>query len=340
MLARNLSESQGKKAVVSGDLQKIEWVQTVAPAGLSQREKNAFYVILAALRLVAGASRIKSSVGELAAVHRRAGVPGSPATVRRAFSGLESKGFLWRRRCRLGSDRLGIEIIVNRERWAYWLQARAGKVVPIKAPTPPTSVYIPTRQSMGAGDIRTITQSSVNTRNNSNSSNNTHKGGSKKQYKYHPIVFTLWCVLTKAQAPDRRDLLNRADLELKARGAGVRIDPHSGTPWEQFERDWSDMTVPVRESFANSEIVPRLRGKGEDNSTQESITPPPSQDEPPATEDERREIRSLIEGSIASISLPEEPAPARANYPEVDMTDPVMRELAGMRDRMRARRID
>jgi hypothetical protein len=334
MLARNYSQSNNNRPVTSRDLEKISWVQTVSPAGLSQREKNAFYVLLAALRLCPQATRIVSTIGELAAVHRRAGLPGSPATIRRALAGLEEKGFLSRRRCRLGSARLGLELLVNRARWAYWTQTQVGKVVPL--PKPPTSVYIPTRQSMGAGEDRTITQDAVNSQDININSSYARARGNNALYTWlskHPVMLTLWCLL---KGSTDMELFDRAKREVKAIEAQQAPEDPTGIPWEDFERHWDDMIPAVRESYAKSQILPKLRG--EESSASASCSPPPSPpDEPPATDEERARIRKLIEESIESTSLPDDPAPS----PAVSLLDDEQtRILLEARERARARCVD
>lgn len=336
MLARNYSQSNENKPVFSRDLEKISWVQTVSPSGLSQREKNAFYVILSGLRICPNATRIISTIGELAAVHRRAGLPGSPATVRRAIAGLEDKGFLWRRRCRLGSARLGIEILIARDRWAYWTQTSSGNVTPITVPKSPTSVYIPPHQSMGVGDDRTITQSSVNIRDIDINSSYARARGNNALYTWlskHPVMLTLWCMLKGS--PDMT-LFDRAKREIRAFEGHQTLEEPSGVPWEDLERHWNDMIPAVRESFANSQIIPALRGE---SSLDPASSSPPSSPDAPATDEERNAIRTLIEASIASTSIPDEPAPAPA--PAVSLLDDdQMRILRQARDRARARLID
>jgi len=332
MLARKRPETFGKQAVVSRDLQQISWVQTVSPAGLQQREKNLFYVLLAALRICPNASRITSTVGELAAVHRRAGLPGSPSTVRRALAGLESKGFLWRRRCRLGSSRLGLELLIDRSRWAYWTQTGAGNVTPITAPKPPTSVYIPPRQSMGAGEDRTITQSHVNTRDIDINSSYARARENNALYNWlskHPVMLTLWCLLKGS--PDMT-LFDRAKREVQAVEAHQTPDDPTGVPWEDFERHWDDMLPGVRDSYARSQIVPKLRGE-------ERPAPAPATESPSPPDEDREKIRCLVERSIESTSIPDEPTPAPA--PAVSLLDDEQtRILLEARDRARARCVD
>lgn len=335
MLARNYAETNKNSLVVSGDLQKIDWVQTVNPAGLSIRERNTFWVLLAALKRNESAVRIKITLGELASLVRRHTGIGSPATVRRALAGLQSKGFLWRRRCRLGNDRLGLELMINRERWAYWTQMSAGKVSPITAPKPPTSVYIPPRQSMGAGEDRTISQNTVNTCNININSSYARARGDNALYNFlsrHPVMLTLWCLLKGS--PDMT-LFDRAKREVKALQAHQTPEELSGVPWEDLERNWDDMIPAVRESYTKSQILPALRGESSPAPSPRPL--PPSGSPPPSTPEQAKEIRRLIEESIASTSIS---APAPAECPENNLEDEGLRILLAARDRARARCVD
>lgn len=327
-------------------LRKIKWVQTCNPRGLQEREKHTFRFIAAGLKIHQDASKIKMSLGAFAAAQRNADLPGSPATVRRALAGLESKGFLWRRRCRLGDDRHGLEIWLNREHWTYWTQQSAGNVCPLPAHEP-TSIYIPPRQSMRLAEENT---SVINSRNININSNYARARGNNNFYKFlsiHPVLLTLWCLF---KGSSDMSLFHRAETEVRALERNETPDELSGVPWEQYDRHWNDMTPAVKDSFAKSSIIPQLQGKNlpapsspecsprGDDSTPDPIVPPP-------TEEERLEIRRLIEESIASTSLPEKPAPAPAapapeNYPEIDLNEPGMKLLLAARNRARARCVD
>jgi hypothetical protein len=239
-----------KRAVRDRDLDAITWVNTVHPGDLSRKERHLFWVLLALLRLVPGAELVRCTVDHLAAVHRRVGLEGSPSTVRRALASLEALGFLSRRRCRLGPDRLGLLIEIHRDRWQFWLKQRSEK--------PPTSVYIPPRQSIGPGEDRTITTPRVNLPNSVESRYKPQESG-QKIHRYHPIVYTLMCLLKRTQATDRAALLRRAEGEIALEASGLDVVNHSGVPWGQYERAWREMSVATREPFAAAEIVPRLR---------------------------------------------------------------------------------
>lgn len=311
MLAHQMQTNTGR-FISFNDLQAIQWVNTTSPCGLSDREMDLFHVLGSAIRMNPGRNWIRCTVAELARVHVSCHVRSkcSPSTVRRALAGLESKGYLARRRCRVGDASRGLDIILCLDKWSFWTKHTVGNVTPISSREKPTSVYISPRQSILLDEDRTRTTHSVNTRNSRvNNRNNTHKGEHKKIYKYHPIVFTLWCVLTKAKAPDRRNLLNRAEIELKAASAGVELRNHTGVPWEQYSRQWRDMLPPVRESFARSQILPKLRGAVEVTGFNPVSPPDPPPGEVPQEVATPAEIRELIEQSMKSPPPPAAPKP-------------------------------
>jgi DNA-binding transcriptional ArsR family regulator len=251
VLARKIEKNFGK-IVTSRTLDAISWVSTVHPGNLGRRERHLFWVLLALLRMEPAAEFVRCTVGHLASVLRRVGLEGSPSTIRRALSSLEALGFLSRRRCRLGPDRLGLLIQIHRDRWQFWLKPRQG------CQKPPTSVYIPPRQSIGPGEDRTTTTQRVDLPNSVESRYKPQKSG-KKIHRYHPIVYTLLLLLKRQGASDRKALIRRAEAEIALEASGLEVVNHSGIPWEQYERAWRDMSVATREPFAAAEIVPRLR---------------------------------------------------------------------------------
>jgi hypothetical protein len=153
VLARKI-EKKFSKCVTPRILDAISWVNTVHPGNLSRRERHLFWVLLAALRIADGASIIRCTVGHLVSVMHRVGLEGSLSTVRRAIGELEERGFLHRRQCRLGRDRLGLLLEIPRERWSYWLRPANPNVT---KKSPPTSIHIPSPHSFGPGADRTST---------------------------------------------------------------------------------------------------------------------------------------------------------------------------------------
>lgn len=333
MLARNYSESI-TKSITLNDFERISWVQTTAPADLLPRERKAFWVLLAARRLCPHADRALISVGELAGVHRRAGLPGSPATVRRALAGLEDRGYLRRRRFRVGDACRGLELVFDPDRWAYWLRRRSDRVTPITAPKSPTSVYIPVRQSMGAGEDRTSTRSVVNTCNNSINSSYARARGNNNLYSFlskHSVLLTLWVMLRNTDV----ELFDRARTEVAALEAGRIPEESSGVPWEDYERNWTDMAPEMRETFATTQILPRLRGgRLPAPPPAEMAAPEPKTDPTESTEEIRRKILRSLKGQ-----LPPTPSPPTPE-PDVDLIADDLAVLLAARARCRARGID
>lgn len=340
MLAREIS-SHGR-FIGCNDLFAIQWVTTASPGGLSDREMSLFQLLSSAIRMNPGSNTIRCTVAHLARAQELAHLRShcSESTTRRALASLEAKGYLYRKRCRLGSASSGLELVLSLERWAYWTRRRVGNVSPIPSPQPVLSHTNP-HQSKRPGEDRTRTNTGVNSCNLDKNRNNMHKGGSKK-YRFHPIVFTLWCYLTKTKAPDRRALVDRADLEIRAAGAGVVVANPTGVPWQQYAAQWRDMLPPVRESFAGSQIVPLLRGALPvgDRSSGRPVPPPELEDSSPASSEEIRElIRLSLSPSRSSVGA-RQVAPAPENNDRSKLSKCELELLCRARDRGRARGID
>lgn len=336
-----MAYSNTAKIIKSRDLEAISWVNTGSPVGLSDRAMRLFQVLKSALRMNPGSTILKTTVAELARAHVAAHLVGacSPSTVRRALAELEDKGYISRSQCRLGNYSKGLKIVFELDRWAYWLQRQTDNVTPI-----PTSVHIPPRQSSGPGEDRTSTTPVVNSQYSSSSVNNMQKAN-KKIHKYHPILFTIWAVLKKdgIRVPHQDPIYRRAKFEIEAAGAGVELANHTGVPWGQHEKNWRDMLPPTRETFARSQILPFFRpATSESDMCDNVVSRETMYGDVCATSgvasSSPEQIRALIEQSLASVTPPEaSPAPA-SNYPDVDMSDPTMRLLVEMRDKVRRAR--
>ena len=339
MLAQEISHG---RFIGCNDLFAIQWVTTASPGGLSDREMSLFQLLLSAIRMNPGSNTIRCTVAHLARAQELAHLRShcSESTTRRALASLEAKGYLHRKRCRLGSASSGLELVLSLERWAYWTRRRVGNVSPIPSPQPVLSHTNP-HQSNRPGEDRTRTNTGVNSCNLDKNRNNMHKGGSKN-YRFHPIVFTLWCYLTKTKALDRRALVDRADLEIRAAAAGVVIANHTGIPWEQYSVQWRDMLPPVRESFAGSQIVPLLRGALPvgDRSSGHPVPPPELEDSSPASSEEIRElIRLSLSPSRSSGGAREvDTAPENTEGSKLSVSE--LELLSRARDRDRSRGID
>jgi hypothetical protein len=309
------------KIIGSRDLYAIQWASTSSPAGLLDREKRLFQLLASAIRMNPDGVIIKTTTRDLANVHEKINLGScSPSTARRALAGLESQGYLVRRNCRLGDDAFGLKIVLNLDRWTYWTQKKSSNVTPL-----PTSSYIPLRQSMRPG--AETTTHGVNSQDHIANRNNKHKG---KKYNWNPIVFSILRVLTKSNAPDKWQIVNRAKFECEAISVGAHLSNPVGVPWELYQRQWRDMTKPVREQFVRTQILPVFR---QEHTSSHNVV---SRETMCSDVGQNEDIRAIIEQSIASVRIPKKSAETPLNYPEIDETDPVMRELIALRDKKKA----
>lgn len=313
-----------KNIIVTGDLYAIQWVSTSStPDDLLDREKRMYQLLTSAILMNQNASILKTTMRDLANVHEKSNLGScSPATARRALAGLEAKGFLVRCNCRLGDDAYGLKIVLNLDRWTYWTQKKSSNVIPL-----PTSSHISPRHSMESGGETTTLV--VNSQDPVSKINDTHKGGSKK-YNWHPVVFSILRVLTKAQATDKWQIVNRAKFECEALSVGAHLSNPIGVPWELYERQWRDMTKPMREQFVRTQILPVFR---QENTLSHNVV---SRETLCDDVGQNEDIRAIIEQSIASVRMPKKSAETPRNYPEIDENDPVMRELIALRDKKTA----
>jgi len=248
MLAKSFNNTR-IKYVTFNDLLKIQFLQTKHPLSLKNSEIFVF-IELAAVVSVLGASIIRCTMAEFIRAMIIHGVPHiSASTVRRNLSRLETLGFCRRRHSQFGKENLGIEIQINIQAMRFWTK---------NVNKSPTSVYISLPQSNLEVSDRTKNTLHVNSRNNSNIS----KEQVKNKFKLwkHPILYTLICVLRRD--PNRSALLNRADIEIRSKTAGIELVNHSGIDWAFHEKHWQEMPPTKggpRENIAKNEIVPLLR---------------------------------------------------------------------------------
>ena len=187
------------------------------------------------------------------AIYRAQGQTSSVRTLRSALAELESAGYLHRRKCRLGGDRSNAVIDLVVERFVFWTKIKYGNVIPCNTQSHISSC----RQKLPADD-RTIPTNRVNSQY---SSDNNYKEAndharckkSANKHKYHPIVYTLLCVM----ANNRQ---KHAAIEIAKReiSGGENL---SGVDWEYYERLWPALDCMPggrRERTAMSDIIPPL----------------------------------------------------------------------------------
>ena len=331
MLARNYAETNTTSTMFRQHMRKILWVQSTNPEGLLEREKHTFRFIAAGLKMHPEASTIKMSLAAFADCQRNADLPGSPATVRRSLAGLEFKGFLSRRRCRLGNDRFGLEIRLHLDRWTYWTGRAAGNITPIPV-SEPTSVYIPPRQSMRLAQESTSVVNSCNININSTYARAYKKNNTRYNFlKGNPILLTLWILL---KGTSDAGLFKRAETEFRAVEQNIDLIQSSGVPWAYHAKNWPEMTPVSRDGIARCEIIPKLRGESSQRPSDGHETNPDIE--------EPDETRRLIQASIASTSLPGDvPTDTVSNdYSNLDMKDPNTKILLDAMRRVRSRCVD
>ena len=228
------------------DLMKIRYVTTEHPKNLFTRDFGLFGEFVSVVRVLSMVG-IFCTVGELGRAILFHGSPyGSKTTIRRALSHLVMLGY-----CTVTSRRDGVLIRFNMERLAYWTEKKTDTVTPIN-----TSSYNSHIQSPKNGEDPTENNNCVNTCYSGNTSKLQHV---KTVKWHHPVIYTLFIVLTRLRAPDRAPLISRAELEIAAESSGNELVSPSGVPWADHESRWPSMSHSEREGIARADILPALR---------------------------------------------------------------------------------
>lgn len=306
------------KTAFSNDLYSINYCvfQLPGTSDFSPRERRYLFFLISIVK--SGFTEIRAPMGVIAdAVFRAQGQTSSVSTLRTALRELEAKGYLYRRKCRLGHDKEGASIVLAIERFTYWTQIQRQNITPL-----PTHAHLSPCQQKLPDDDRRNTSSVVNSQNSFNkrkdrSRARTCSNKSAKIQKYHPIVYTLMCVLP--QTPDKSKMLNIARREISTGDSR-----ESGVDWPYFSRLWPALDPNPggrRETTARHEIVPLLyraisRGV---NRTQDIETTP---------EESPESIRAMIQASLASVSLDESNGgePAEPAEPAIEQENSLSRD--------------
>jgi hypothetical protein len=343
----------------AGKIRSIDWAKSgIAGTGsLSPRARRTLAVYVVLVRMDFGG--VSAPMGAIAdAIYRSShGEAGSIRTLQRANTELEERGFI-RRSCR------GTVIWFNLDAFSYWTQRRAGVVSPL-----PTSAHnVVSRETkcdehLHTTSCRTSEMTTHRSRVTSDiplvNSNDKQRAGARAddthdinatrdvasrtpRKRKNAVLFSLGCVLgtlSDLHPADRRAARARAQCEVQALAGGVELLNPSGVDWEYWRTRWEEMAISARESTIRREILPLLLGRPTPPA-ELTITPTPAPElpaEPAATPEEIRAIREALEEGV---TLSEESAPAPAEYPEIDPTDPEMAVLLAARDRARARAVN
>ena len=321
---------------------------------LSPRSRRALAVYIVLVKM--GFGGIAAPNGAIAdAVYRSShGEAKSIRTLQRANKELEEKGYICSVKYRPGRRARGAVICFCLDAFAFWTKIAVKNVTPL-----PTQSHIsPDATSCHTSD-RTrdkVTSNSPDlTKNEHTKPRAGARAGQKtSRRKKNAVLFSVVIVLSKMamHRADRRAARARAEIELKAAVAGVELINPSGVDWAYWEKRWPELSIPVRETVASREIVPRLLGRDQivagelehqivAGELKHQIVAGELKHEVVGTESNpptEEEIRRVIADLESKFSVPKDKAPApTAGYPEVDANDPDMQLLLEARDRCRSR---
>jgi hypothetical protein len=240
------SSVEANKIANTGDLDRIEFtIFDCHSADISNKSRALLSLVICLVKL--GYTGIKSPIDALnRALYRSSGYSCSTRTLFRALSELESRGFIYRSKYRVGDDRFSTLIHLNLEAFSFWTRKRSQNISPIPTLYPKSSQLTNWQKDAG-----TSTHSRVNSRKD-NIYNKPRARASRKYSKWvHPIIFTIGLLM---RGPARKFVLARATLELEM---GGDVAGHSGVPWSAWPR-WQEMDKGARENIARNEIIPRL----------------------------------------------------------------------------------
>ena len=272
---------------------------------LSPRERRYLFFLISLVR--SGYSEIRAPMAVIAdSIFRCQGQTASVSTLRTAIAELERRGYLTRRTFRVGPDRGRTVIEIHTDRFVFWTKISVQNISPL-----PTQSHISSCHQDLVGDDRKISSSVVNSQYSSDKRNNRSNTGArcnnsaKKNHAYHPIVYTLLCVLPRS--PQRASMIDLARREISTGDAS-----DSGVDWPYYTKLWPALDPAPggrRENTAKREIVPLLwRALEGDGRLSQAI--PVEPDMP------RCEIRDLIERSMAPVSAVPEPESEPVPVPE------------------------
>ena len=254
MLAEKLSINRNKVARIN-DLYTIEYCVFSIPgtSDLSARERRYLFFLISLVK--SGYTEIRAPMAVISdAIYRSQGQTASVTTLRTAFRELEARGFITRGKCRIGRDVTGALIRIHVERFVFWTKIRTHNIAPL-----PTQCDNSRPQQVLPGDDRRNTTIGVNSQDYSikrkeGSNARAHSKKSAKIHKYHPVVYTLLCVLP--QSPQKKSAIQLAEREI-ASGSSSQ----SGIDWPHFARLWRALDPSPgggRERTARREIAPLL----------------------------------------------------------------------------------
>lgn len=325
---------------------------------LSPRSRRALAVYIVLVRM--GFGGIAAPNGAIAdAVYRSShGEAKSIRTLQRANKELEEKGYICPVKYRPGKRARGTVISFCLEAFAFWTKIAVKNVTPL----PTQSHLSPDATSCRTSD-RTRDKVASNSPDLTKNEHTKPRAGARASQKTsrrkNSVLLSVVIVLSKMamHRADRRAARARAEIELKASVAGVELINPSGVDWAYWEKRWPELSIPVRETVASREIVPRLLGRDQvvAGELEHQVATGELEHEQleqveqlehevigaESTSPTQEEIRRVLDDLESKFSIPKEKAPARVptedGYPEVDASDPEMQLLIEARNRTRSR---
>lgn len=233
------------------ELYSTNWVQSqlIGAQTLSRGTRGYLWFCLALVKR--GYETIAATQREIAdSYYRATGGNRSIRSLQYALNELEENGFVRRSKYRVGSDHFRSVIVINKDAFAFWTRERSKNVTPI-----PTPVY----NSSYAQKMPKDTGREITPCNNLLSSDSEYKEprahmrskSNAKQFKFHPIIFSLLTVLKWPKFEPVEIQLAKAELSGLVDRTEIR--------WSKWERDWQRLPIDEREGICRTSFLPRLR---------------------------------------------------------------------------------
>ncbi|MDD5347797.1 MAG: hypothetical protein PHT59_04200 [Candidatus Omnitrophica bacterium] len=164
-----------------------------------------------------------------------------------ALAELESKGYLRRSRYRIGDDHFRTVINLNLAALSFWTGKRVGKCTPISSKVG----YVQGLQKEPWTSKPTVTTSVLNSEYTYLKRTMVRvTDRAKAIWKWAPVLYTLRCLAGSPRAPEVR---------IAAAEYHGLVESMSGIDWPYWDQRWSELSIPVRESTAQVELLPALR---------------------------------------------------------------------------------
>ena len=239
------------------DLYSVNWVQSqlVGAQKLKSGTRPYLWYLLALVKR--GYETIAAPQRTIAdACHRATGGNKSIRSLQYALNELEENEFITRRKYRIGDDHFRSVILINREAFSFWTRVKTKNVTPM-----PTRTHISTY----AHDVRKDNVREITPCKSTHSSDNNYNTlaararckTSAKQFKFHPIIFSLLTVLFGRNIR-RWPTVYPSAVQLAHAEISGETD-RTEIRWGRWESEWQRMPISEREGICRTSFLPRLQ---------------------------------------------------------------------------------